>query len=657
MMNNKRITGVIYKTKKLLRQSNHYKKYVEEKIYVNSIITNSYPSLIGKDFINTHIIPSEKKKKLKHKFYLPEGGEKSMIENNTNNNILKINNSQNQPFLPKIKNSILMKKLYQYNEKKKLDLSLYRDNSDIFKRNIKNKVLKNSNSAFDVLSSKSNIEGAIFQQEFFNSTSRFFNLIYDEKEIFNRRNYYDILIKNKVLKLKESQNNDNLTYYLKKELNDHKGNEIILKLYSMNIKFENLTDNKEYNVYVPFTLLPIFYCYDSISINDIRLIFSMIIKLNKNLPNFIYLDDTLLFKFLNRVFIPENNLLMDTKFYEKIIFLWYAFNILYKVTITLPVAYIILKKQNINFQKIINYELLFYIFNQNFINWDFYIFNYFFSIKQFRLIISKTFSYIEKNNINNLNVNLSLIPRILNFEDLKLYSYCFYVTNENNINEMYIIKSSELIMKIKLLDADKEEYEKEEKIYFNLFQNKKLSYCIKNIKYPKDFLKKFFNVKIYNNRERYIFNFDYDKFNDINVNEFSIKMNQNKYYDNETNEAEKNLNRNNENDIYSMDFDIDIIYPSISIYNKTNNGILYDADQIYLNEIESYNLFCETSIIDWPKYIIENIIPNQKIKKIKTNKSASLQSLNEFPSNSSLSNLFNRNSKVRIKRKLSSNKI
>ena len=203
MMNNKRITGVIFKTKKLLRQSNHYKKYVEEKIYVNSILTNSYPSLIGKDFINTHIIPSEKKKKLKHKFYLPEGGEKSMIENNTNNNILKINNSQNQPFLPKIKNSILMKKLYQYNEKKKLDLSLYRDNSDIFKRNINNKVLKNSNSAFDVLSSKSNIEGAIFQQEFFNSTSRFFNLIYDEKEIFNRRNYYDTLIKNKVLKLKE----------------------------------------------------------------------------------------------------------------------------------------------------------------------------------------------------------------------------------------------------------------------------------------------------------------------------------------------------------------------------------------------------------------------------------------------------------------------
>ena len=71
-MNNKRITGVLYKTKKFLRQSNSYKKYIEEKIYVNSIITNSYPSLIGTDFINTHIIPSEKNKKIKikKKFYL-----------------------------------------------------------------------------------------------------------------------------------------------------------------------------------------------------------------------------------------------------------------------------------------------------------------------------------------------------------------------------------------------------------------------------------------------------------------------------------------------------------------------------------------------------------------------------------------------------------
>jgi hypothetical protein len=415
MINNKRITGVIYKTKKLLRQSNHYKKYVEEKIYVNSIITNSYPSLIGKDFINTHIIPSEKKKKLKHKFYLPEGGEKIIINNNTSNNILKINNIQNEPFLPKIKNSISMKKIYQYNGKKELDLSFFRENSDIFKRNIRNRVLKNSKSAFDILSSSSNSEGVIFQQEFYNLNSGLFNLIYDEQSIFNRKKYYYSIIKKNILKLKERQNNENLTYYLEKELNDNKGNEIILKLYSMNIKFENLNDNKEYNIYLPFTLLPIFYCYDIISIDDIRLIFSMIIKFNKNLPNLVYLDDDLLFIFLNRIYVRQNHLLISSKFYEKIIFLWYLYNTLYKVTITFPVAYITFIKQNIKFQTIVDYELLFYMFNNNFINWDFYIFNYFFSIKDFRLMISKTFSYIEHNNLNNLNINLSLNPKILSF--------------------------------------------------------------------------------------------------------------------------------------------------------------------------------------------------------------------------------------------------
>ena len=659
-MKNKRVIGVIFRTKNFLRQTNNYKNYVEGKIYVNSILTNSYPSLIGNDFINSHSIKSERNKKInKNKFYLPEGGEKIIINNNTSNNILKINNIQNEPFLPKIKNSISMKKIYQYNGKKELDLSFFRENSDIFKRNIRNRVLKNSKSAFDILSSSSNSEGVIFQQEFYNLNSGLFNLIYDEQSIFNRKKYYYSIIKKNILKLKERQNNENLTYYLEKELNDNKGNEIILKLYSMNIKFENLNDNKEYNIYLPFTLLPIFYCYDIISIDDIRLIFSMIIKFNKNLPNLVYLDDDLLFIFLNRIYVRQNHLLISSKFYEKIIFLWYLYNTLYKVTITFPVAYITFIKQNIKFQTIVDYELLFYMFNNNFINWDFYIFNYFFSIKDFRLMISKTFSYIEHNNVNNLNINLSLNPKILSFEDLKLYSYCFYVTNEDNFNQMYIIHSSQLIMKIKLLNLYEEEYVKEEKIYFNLFQTKKLSYCIKNIKYPKDFLKKFFNVKIFNNRSNYIFNFEYDKFDDINIKEFAIKMNENKYYDDKTNELEKNTNPNNETDIYSMDFDLNIIYPSISIFNKTKNGILYESEQISLNEIESYNLFYQTSIIDWPKYIIEDIIKKRNIVKIKIKNrmsgSNSFQNLDKLPINFNILNEFKNNSKEMKQKKFLSN--
>jgi hypothetical protein len=214
-------------------------------------------------------------------------------------------------------------------------------------------------------------------------------------------------------------------------------------------------------------------------------------------------------------------------------------------------------------------------------------------------------------------------------------------------------------MKIKLLNLYEEEYVKEEKVYFNLFQTKKLSYCIKNIKYPKDFLKKFFNVKIFNNRSNYIFNFEYDKFDDINIKEFAIKMNENKYYDDKTNELEKNTNPNNETDIYSMDFDLNIIYPSISIFNKTKNGILYESEQISLNEIESYNLFYQTSIIDWPKYIIEDIIKKRNIVKIKIKNrmsgSNSFQNLDKLPINFNILNEFKNNSKEMKQKKFLSN--
>ena len=68
------------------------------------------------------------------------------------------------------------------------------------------------------------------------------------------------------------------------------------------------------------------------------------------------------------------------------------------------------------------------------------------------------------------------------------------------------------------------------------------------------------------------------------------------------------------NDVFSMDFTIEINQPIIEIYNKKIDGILYQSGQIQLNEEDSYNLFCQTSIFDWPKILIENIIPKYKVK-------------------------------------------
>ena len=38
-----KITGIIFRTKYFLRQSNNYQNYVEGKNYVDSILSNSFP--------------------------------------------------------------------------------------------------------------------------------------------------------------------------------------------------------------------------------------------------------------------------------------------------------------------------------------------------------------------------------------------------------------------------------------------------------------------------------------------------------------------------------------------------------------------------------------------------------------------------------------
>ncbi len=634
-MKNQSITGVIFRTKNFLRESNNYQNYVEGKIIIDSILSNLYPSLIGKGYINTHISPLKRKKIMNNdkKFILPEGGEKSILENNISKNIFQrndLNINNNELFLPQLKCSNSMKNINEHKEKNVIELFNK-------KFNLKKK-LRTDKSNLKSFRLNRNPEYLLFQQEFFNSTIRFFNLKYEQEVIFNKRQYYDKLIKKHLMKLKQSNNNENLTYYLEKELNDNKGNDIILKLYSLNIKFENIKEKKEYNVYIPFTLLPVFFCYEIITINDIRLIFTMIIKLNQNKSDLLFLDDTLLFKFLNKISIPINNFYFnDYKFYDKIIFPWYTKKVTYKVTITLPTLYFSLVDKNIKFEKIINYELLFYMFNKNFINWDFYVFNYLFSFKKFRNIIGKSLSYFDENPFNDLNLNLDSNLKVLSYENLKSNYYFFIATRDNN-NEMYKIKPGSLILKVKLLDTFKYEYEHIEKIYFNLYQTKILSESIKKINKPKEFLKKFFNVSLYNNRDKLIFNFDFEKFNEININEFAEKMNKNKYYEKES-RNNKSINKIDENDIYSMNFDIEIIQPYIEIYNKTIEGILYESGFITLNEEDSYNLFCLSSLMEWPKYIIEKVFPKSKIiaqSNLNRLKSEFFHSFGEIENNSSI---------------------
>ena len=115
-------------------------------------------------------------------------------------------------------------------------------------------------------------------------------------------------------------------------------------------------------------------------------------------------------------------------------------------------------------------------------------------------------------------------------------------------------------------------------------------------------------------------------------------MNKNKYYEKES-RNNKSINKIDENDIYSMNFDIEIIQPYVEIFNKTIEGILYESGFITLNEEDSYNLFCLSSLMEWPKYIIEKVFPKSKIisqSNLNRLKSEFFHSFGEIENNSSI---------------------
>ena len=93
--------------------------------------------------------------------------------------------------------------------------------------------------------------------------------------------------------------------------------------------------------------------------------------------------------------------------YSEYCFIWETPNKTYRVRIIMPI--IIYWSEHIQ-KNIIIYcdkNLFLYLLQNNFVNWDFYVLNYLFSIKIFRQIILSGLSFYKNNNINNNNIEIS----------------------------------------------------------------------------------------------------------------------------------------------------------------------------------------------------------------------------------------------------------
>ena len=488
-----------------------------------------------------------------------------------------------------------------------------------------------------------------------------------------KKKYYDEYIKNKVIEFTNNQKNENLTDFLEKTFEDEKDGQITINLSSLKIRFINEDKNSplkfEYNL--PFSLLPIFYCKE-ITISDIKKIIALIVNFkNKNFDQ-IEIKEKPIFNYLNNIDfnLNNNNENNNNNFYDNIEFQWKTPKHLFKVTIIAPKINFLIEKRNIKIKKFLNYELLFFLYEKKFILWDYYLINYLFSYKKFRKIISKMNSYLLNNSIyNNSIINLDEKIKSLKYDDYNQKEFIFINTKENNICEVFEIKCGFLIVSFDLFEFDFNVIEKKEIFQLNFLLLKKIYEIFYKIKKPFDFIKKFFNLKFYNNRGEYYINFEKKKLIEINVDNYlniekeeeksflrtySILKNKNDNNNNNNinnNNNNKNLNNKNNNILfnnfpeeekYTNDFNLNIQNSHIISYEILNHSLTEKINKNLTKKNET-NLFFLTKINNWINYFINKILPdliisneentnliennNFNIKKVKSRKIKKIDSL------------------------------
>ena len=100
--------------------------------------------------------------------------------------------------------------------------------------------------------------------------------------------------------------------------------------------------------------------------------------------------------------------------YSEYCFLWETPNKSYKVRIIMPLIIFWSEHIEKNIITFCDKELFLFLLKNNFVNWDYYILYYLFSLKIFRLIILKGISYFSKYNIKNNTINRLYMQQYLN---------------------------------------------------------------------------------------------------------------------------------------------------------------------------------------------------------------------------------------------------
>jgi len=425
-----------------------------------------------------------------------------------------------------------------------------------------------------------------------------------ENKINNKISIYDILksnnenIINKKIEKIKNEKITNLTTKLEKNLIFQNENKAIIQLKSIIIIFEEIDDKnesknlKKNEIILPFDLIPLFYFknieyfkeilislikfddnFDKISIDEEE-IYSIIkneenietnekekifnetketeennnnenenkinLKLvNKQDLNNLFSNLEKKYKIKNYEQFPNEKKISKNNFniYK---FNWNTPKKNFKVSIQLPLIIFNITNKKIIINKFIDKKLLFFLFSNNFLDFDYYCISYLLTFKKFRNILQKLTNH-QKNKIFNQFLFI-LPPKI--FEDdennISIKNVYTIIDKNNKINFLYEIKN--FYLKVFLID-DLNLMKKNYKIYFNFKQIKKFRKLENFIDIINVFIL-FLNIN--NNNVK----FDYEKFNDFDEENWikEIKKYNSKNYfifrneKNNKNKIEYNLN-------------------------------------------------------------------------------------------------------------------
>ena len=455
-----------------------------------------------------------------------------------------------------IPNSITTNKIFPTGFQKFNEFSNYNNTIGYFPLN-KYKLKEDFNS-FSVSSSNNiNIENNFIENFFENKINNKIS-IYDILKSNNEN-----IINKKIEKMKKEKIT-NLTTKLEKNFSFGNENKAIVQLKSIIIIFEEIDNNNNENknlkkneIILPFDLIPLFY-YKNIEF--FKEILISLIKFNDNFDT-ISIDEKEIYSIIKNEEINENsnekekinetketeennndnenvnnlklvnkqdlnnlftNIQTEKKYkikdYEqfpnekkisKNNFNIYKFNWNtpkknFKVSIQLPLIIFNITNKKIIINKFIDKKLLFFLFSNNFLDFDYYCISYLLTFKKFRNILQKLTNHL-KNKIYK-EFFFILPPKIFE-DDENNISIKNVFTNSNKINFLYEIINFHL--KVVLID-DLNLIKKNYKIYFNFKQIKKFRKLENFIDIINVFIL-FLNIDKINNKIQ----FDYEKFNDF----------------------------------------------------------------------------------------------------------------------------------------------